>query len=124
MRGAIVLSLALTLPALLALPAHAQLREVAPDPVGPKPYLFTLPPDLLEPTPEEPLPNSRRTLQSPGPEAGPGKGLSLGAGGAANYKPSPGRTINGGVATGVKLERGPGFLSTRRQNPAVGTVEE
>jgi hypothetical protein len=123
MRGVFVLSLVLALPALSS-PALAQLRDVAPDPIGPRPYLFTLPPDLLPPTPREPLPNSRRNLPAPGTEAGPGKGLSLGAGGATNYKASPGRTINGGVATGVTLERGPGFLSTRRRNSAVGTVDQ
>ena len=109
-----------------ASPAVAQLREVTPDPVGPRPFLFTLPPDLRQPTPEEPLPNSRRQgLQAPGVQAGQGKEVGLDVGGVPAYRPGEGRTLNGGVATGGSpQQRGAGFLSRRNPKPSVGEIEQ
>ncbi len=103
--------------------AFAQNRGVAPDPVGPKPYLFTMPPDLEAPSAANPLPNSRQpNRQIPGREAGNGKGVGLAVGGAAGYHPGPGRTLNGGVASRIDQSRGPGYLPTRPLKNAVGQV--
>lgn len=105
--------------------ALAQNRGVAPDPVGPRPDPFALPTDLEAPSADNPLPNSRPpSLQAPGREAGNGKGVGLGVGGAAGYRPGPGRTLNGGVASGLEQPRGPGFLSARPLKSSVGQVRE
>jgi len=105
--------------------ALAQNRGVAPDPVGPSPYLFSLPPDLEAPSAANPLPNSRQpNLQAPGREAGNSKGVALGVGGAAGYRPGQGRTLNGGVTSGLEQPRGPGFLSARPPKSSVGRVRE
>ena len=122
------LRLALAVAAALLVPcgaALAQNRGVAPDPVGPRPSPFTLPPDLEAPTVDNPLPNSRQpNRQAPGREAGNGKGVGLGVGGAAGYRPGPGRTLNGGVASGLDQPRGPGYLSARPPKASVGQVRE